>query len=178
MTLTSNPETDPSAPPTPRILVAFASRHGSTEEIARAIGDELTAAGITVDVRPVGDVDSLDGYDATIIGSAVYVGRWLADARQFVEHRIVDLCRRPVWLFSSGPVDDSVNPADVPPVRSVEAVARRIGARGHATFGGRVGPEMNGPMERWVLRGDWRDFGAIRLWARAIAEDITATVAA
>lgn len=157
----------------PRVLVVFASRHGSTREIAEAIGDVLRDADLSVDVLPMGEVVSLARYDAVVIGSAVYVGRWLADARAFVERRIMELSRRPVWLFSSGPVDESANGADVPPVRSVAAVAQRLAARGHATFGGRVGPDMTGPSERWVLRGDWRDFGAIRRWATGIADEIT-----
>lgn len=115
--------------------------------------------------------------DAFVIGSAVYVGRWMADARQFVERRLLGLARRPVWLFSSSPIDES-SQGNVPPVRSVAAVAQRLAARGYATFGGRVGTDMTGPLQRWILRGDWRDFGAIRQWATGIADEIAGSVAA
>jgi menaquinone-dependent protoporphyrinogen oxidase len=158
--------------PDPHVLVLFATRHGSTREIAETIGDELRAAGFRVDVMAVDQAVVLAQYDAVVIGSAVYVGRWLTDARRFVERRIADLTRRPVWLFSSGPVDGSANVGEVPPVRSVAAVAERLAARGHATFGGRVGAGMSGPTERWVIRGDWRDFGAVRRWAAGIAVEI------
>lgn len=178
MTIVPTPQQDESAMIGPRVLVAFASKHGSTREIAEVIGEVIAGAGLTVDVLPVDAVVSVRRYDAVVIGSAVYTGRWMGDARAFVEGRILDLARRPVWLFSSGPVDESAYDGDVPPVRSVAAVADRLGARGHATFGGRVGPEMTGPIERWILRGDWRDFGAIRRWAAGIADEVKRTLPA
>ena len=68
-----------------KVLVAVASRHGSTREIAQMIAGELRAAGVEPDVREVGTIASLDDYDAAVIGSAIYAGQWLPEARQFVE---------------------------------------------------------------------------------------------
>ena len=59
-----------------RVLVAYGSRHGSTAEIAEAIAATLREAGLAVDCRKAGEVDSLDGYDAVVLGSAVYMRRW------------------------------------------------------------------------------------------------------
>ena len=86
--------------------MASASRHGATREIAAAIAVELEDAGLEVDDRPVEEVEEIDGYDAVVLGSAVDVGKWLAPARRLAEERAEELSRRPVWLFSSGPVQE------------------------------------------------------------------------
>src|SRR3982751_2220686 len=97
-----------------RILVAYGTTSGSTGEIAEWIGEELRA-GFAVDVRPAGEVQDLDGYDAVVLGAAVYMAGWHQDARRFA-HRFADeLVRRPVWLFSSGPLDASAERTDVAP---------------------------------------------------------------
>ena len=96
-----------------RVLVTAASKHGATAEIARAIAEELTAAGVDA-VLPPADAHP-DGYDGVVLGSAVYAGRWFAPAREFVD-RHADTLRQPqVWLFSSGPVGAPPKP-DEPPV--------------------------------------------------------------
>ena len=63
-----------------KILIAVASRHGSTHEIAEALARELGTAGHTVDVKLVADSRTVEGYDAAVIGSAVYMGNWLQEA--------------------------------------------------------------------------------------------------
>ena len=73
----------------------------------------------------------------------------------------------PVWLFSSGPLGDSERPADIPAVRQVDALSRRIGARGHVTFGGCLRPDAPGFIARRMARtlgGDWRDPVAVDRW--------------
>jgi menaquinone-dependent protoporphyrinogen oxidase len=81
----------------------------------------------------------------------------------------------PVWFFSSGPLDDSATRRDIPPVHQVKALMRRVGARGHATFGGRLEPNPPGFVARMMakkLTGDWRDAGHVERWV----DDITATL--
>lgn len=85
-----------------KVLVATASRHGATDEIAAEIGGRLNDRGIDAEVVAVGDVTGLDGYDAVVLGSAVYMGRWLKEAREFVGAHGDQLRARPTWLFSSG----------------------------------------------------------------------------
>jgi menaquinone-dependent protoporphyrinogen oxidase len=97
---------------TVRILVSAASRHGSTAQIATRIGEALRTGlpdGAVVDVRDAAQVDDVTPYDAVVLGSAVYMGRWLPDARDAVA-RIMSHPPRPVWLFSSGPVGDPPKP--------------------------------------------------------------------
>ena len=96
-----------------RVLVAAASRHESTQEIAEAIAATMTDRGIEAAAVPVEQVASLDGFDAVVLGSAVYMGRWLGEARRFARLHASELCRLPVWLFSSGPVGPADHP--VPP---------------------------------------------------------------
>jgi len=161
-----------------RILVTAASRHGSTGEIAQELGKALRGAlpGMGVDVVPLTRVGSFDGYDAVVLGSAVYFGRWLDEARWQVTAHADALRERPVWLFSSGPVGDTTVP-DAEPVDGAE-LARAVGAREHRVFAGRLLREDLGLRERLAVGmvhapdGDFRDWAAIRAWADRIAADL------
>lgn len=166
-----------------KTLVAFASKHGSTAEIAQAIGAALTEMGVAADVRPAREVGSLAPYSAVIVGSVVQMGRWQGDAIDFLKRFERDLAARPTWLFSSGPTGGSpegdvavaraaASPDAIPAPKDVAQRAARIGARGHATFPGKVGPEVGGIFARWVPKGDWRDFDAIKAWARGIGAEL------
>ena len=111
-----------------RILVAVATRHGATREIAEhlasSLGSALTDVGAAsdVEVRDVALVGSLDGFDAVVLGSSVHQGHWLEPARTFAESFSDDLKWLPVWLFSNGSAGDD------------DDLVRRLGARGHRTF--------------------------------------------
>jgi menaquinone-dependent protoporphyrinogen oxidase len=120
-----------------RILVACASRHGSTAEIAAEIADVLRRdiPGAAVDLRDAVQAGEVAGYDAAVIGSAVYMGRWLPAARDLVEGHREALSAMPVWLFSSGPIGDPSVPVDE--LAAVMALGTAIGARGHRMFGER-----------------------------------------
>jgi menaquinone-dependent protoporphyrinogen oxidase len=96
-----------------KVLVTAATKYGATAEIAQAIGDALRDHGLDPTVIPPQQVDSLDGYDAVVLGSAVYAGHWLKPARELVD-RAGHLADRPVWLFSSGPVGDPPKPEEDP----------------------------------------------------------------
>src|SRR5947209_19655027 len=87
-----------------KVLIAVASKHGSTREIAEAIAEELRQAASTVDLHEVEMVDTLIGYDAVILGSAIYAGNWLPEARHFAEQHPVLLAQVPLRVFSSGPL--------------------------------------------------------------------------
>ena len=93
-----------------RILVAYASKYGSTMEIARKVGDVLTTAGLKVDVGAAEKVTDLTPYDAVVLGSAVYAGTWRQEAVKFLEDYKASLTRIPVWLFSSGPMGEGLVP--------------------------------------------------------------------
>jgi menaquinone-dependent protoporphyrinogen oxidase len=155
-----------------KILVAAASKHGSTAEIADAIAHQLAAAGHDVDVREPELVRALDGVEAVVLGSAVYAGHWLKEAREFSMRLAPDLATRPVWLFSSGPIGNPASPAE----DSVDAAValETTGAREHRTFAGRIDKDRLSFGERAIVRalhaavGDFRDWDEIARWTRSI----------
>ena len=98
-----------------RVLVTWGSKRGGTAEIASTISDELKAVGVEVALMPASDVRDLRGYDAAIIGGALYANRWHRDAGRLVTRHIAGLRRIPVWLFSSGPLNASADRFDIPP---------------------------------------------------------------
>ncbi len=162
-----------------RVLVTAASRHGATHEIASAIGDGLSRRGVEADARPLEELAELDGYDAYVIGSAVYVGRWLATAREFVETHAELLAARPVWMFSSGPLGppDALKPEGDPV--DADDMVQAAGAVAHRIFAGRLDKSLLGLGEKAVVvavrapEGDFRDWDAIDGWAGEIAEQLS-----
>jgi menaquinone-dependent protoporphyrinogen oxidase len=164
-----------------RILVTAASRHGSTAEIATELGKRLRGAlpDAGVDVLPMDRLGSIDGYDTVVLGSAVYFGRWLEEAREQVGTHLETLRGLSVWLFSSGPVGDP----SVPDTESTDAVefTATIGARDHMVFPGALHRDLLGVREKIAVRlvrtadGDYRDWPAVRAWADRIAADLTLT---
>ena len=161
-----------------KVLVCTASKHGSTKEIAEAIGRRLTEAGLSVDVNDVEEVNDLTGYDAVILGSAVYMGNWLQSARQFVTEHAGELAARPTWLFSSGPTGDPPRPAPERAV-SIDAVTATITPKDHRLFPGKLDPHQLSFPERAVVlavrgaEGDYRDWEEIAGWAADIAAVLT-----
>ena len=163
---------------TTEALVAFATKYGSTAEIATAIGDTLRASGTDTEVRAARDVNDVGPYDVVILGSGVYMNRWHGEAVGFAKRFANDLRERSTWFFSSGPTGGTpkaeaakveVLAAQGPPPGQAGKLAEWIGIRGHATFGGKVGANMGGIFTRWIPKGDWRDFAAISEWTSAIA---------
>ena len=167
-----------------RVLVTAASRHGATHEIAAAIADGLNRRGLAADVRPAESLASLDGYDAFVIGSAVYVGRWLDPARSLVEDNAGALADAPVWLFSSGPLGppDDLKPEGDPV--DVAGLMEKTGAAGHRVFAGRLDRGLLSFGEKAVVvavrapEGDFRDWDAIDAFAGEIAAALTAAPSA
>jgi menaquinone-dependent protoporphyrinogen oxidase len=159
-----------------RVLVAVASRHGSTREIGEAIAEVLVTSGFDVEMADPDDVENVEHFEAVVLGSSVYVGRWAAAARAFVDRFAGRLAQRPVWLFSSGPVGDPPAPLGDP--EEVAAIMRRMGARGHKTFAGRLDRGGLALAERAVValvqaeQGDFRAWPEVEDWAARIAEDL------
>ncbi|MGC8874478.1 MAG: flavodoxin domain-containing protein [Chloroflexia bacterium] len=161
-----------------RVLVAYATRYGATAEIAEQIGRVLREAGLQVDVLPMAQVDNVEPYDAVVLGSAVYIGKWLREASAFLKAKADLLAERPVWLFSSGPTGEGDPVALLKGWRFPEGLrelVERTRPRDVAVFHGRLDPERLRFGARWIIRriqaptGDFRDWGAIERWARGIA---------
>lgn len=155
-----------------RVLITWGSKRGGTEGIARMLGEALEAEGIEVAMVAAGDVRDLAGFEAVVVGGALYANRWHRAARRFVHRHVAALRRVPVWMFSSGPLDDSADRGVIPPTTDVAALMERVGALGHATFGGRLAPDASGFPARAMARthgGDWRNRERIRTWASDLA---------
>ena len=156
-----------------KVLVSAASRHGSTEEIAQVIAGILARSDLEVDVLPPDQVERIDGYDAVVLGSAVYAGHWLAPAKAFVERHEAELRERPVFLFSSGPLGVPPRPIEDP----VDAgpIEAATGAIDHQVFGGRLMRSRLSMPSRVAIAfvqapdGDFRPWDDIGDWATAIA---------
>lgn len=166
---------------TKHILVTFGSKHGGTEGIAAEIAAVLRTEGHDVQLRRASEVTDVSGYDGVVIGGGLYMLRWTREARRFVHRHARALRERPVWMFSSGPLDASASEHVLPLTSSVTRLLMKIGARGHATFGGRLPADVRGFPAAQMARshaGDWRDWQQIRTWAKHVATDFaTAHVA-
>jgi menaquinone-dependent protoporphyrinogen oxidase len=166
-----------------KTLVAVASKHGSTFEIAEAIGRALAAEGVANEVRPVDEVTKLDGYDAVVLGSAVYMGSWMDPALVFAANHTARLTGMPVWLFSSGPIGSPPHPTEEHAVTVADVIAM-TGARGHQLFSGRLDRHSLGFGERALAigvrapEGDFRDWDAIAEWGHSLGKELLALVPA
>jgi menaquinone-dependent protoporphyrinogen oxidase len=159
------------------VLVAYASKHGATAEIAEAIAEELRHAGLSVECLPAAEVNRLEEYEAVVIGSAVYMKRWRPEARRLLKRGAKALAGRPFWMFSSGPCGEKPDPSWSEPARTVKR-AEQLGVRDHVVFGGRLPLEPSNFMERSMVENcppesrDLRDWDAIRDWAKSIASQL------
>ena len=174
----------PDAPPSPmRVVVAYASAHGSTREIAEHIGQVLRANGIPAEVRSIDQAWSPEPYDAAIIGSAIHNQAWLPAAAAFMRDHADELARRQVWLFSVGMPGALAWPFRKLAMREgpvVSAPFLQVGrSRGHKLFTGVVRPDQMSSLGRMAFRavggrfGDFRDWEEIDAWADAIADDLS-----
>jgi menaquinone-dependent protoporphyrinogen oxidase len=122
----------------------------------------------------MGEAHGLEGHEALVIGSAVYLGSWRKEALAFLDQYAEALNRVPVWLFSSGPT------ASDPMDRALSDRQRRrldaVGARDHHLFRGALDPEHLGFLERKAVKaakqplGDFRDWTDVKRWADAVAD--------
>jgi menaquinone-dependent protoporphyrinogen oxidase len=160
---------------TARILVAYASKLGSTGEVAQAIGEQLTARGYVADVMRVGDVQDVAPYAFLLLGSAVRMGRWLPEAINFLEQKAGFFAGKFVSYFTvcmtmqeDTPENRARAQAITGPVRAIREPAAE------AFFGGRMDYSKLSLLEQTILRakkspeGDFRDWDAIRAWGQQI----------
>jgi menaquinone-dependent protoporphyrinogen oxidase len=169
-----------------KALVAFASKHGSTKEIADYIAKTLEQHQIQTDVLYVGAVMHLTDYDAVIIGSAVYAGQWRPEAAQFIKVRTDILAEKRIWLFSSGPTGHG-NATDLlggflfP--ENLEYHRNKINPVDTAVFHGNLDLTKLTLAELMIVNsyggplGDYRQWDKIKAWADSIAATLAETQA-
>jgi menaquinone-dependent protoporphyrinogen oxidase len=160
-----------------KVLVTAASLHGSTEDVAAAIARVLRLRGLDAEDAPLADVHDPTPYDAFVVGSAVYAGRWLPAATAIVERFSARLSGRPVWLFSSGPIGSPSTLVEDADLATIMATTR---AREHRVFAGRNDQQDLSTSELALVRahhvpeGDYRDWAGITEWATEIADSLAA----
>ena len=164
-----------------RVLVAYATKYSATAEIAEKIGEVLREAGLEADVLPADRATDLAAYQAVILGSAVYIGRWRKEAVKFLQANEQALTEKPVWLFSSGPTGEG-DPVELLQgwrlPKSLQPLADHVQVRDIAVFHGATDVNKLNFIEKWMLKnvkapvGDFRDWEAITAWATAIADEL------
>jgi menaquinone-dependent protoporphyrinogen oxidase len=162
-----------------RVLVAYATKYGATQEIAEKIGEIINAAGLPADVQAAKNVNDLTPYGAVVLGSAVYIGGWRKPAAKFLKENAAALKEREVWIFSSGPVGEG-DPIDLLDgwrlPGKLEPVVENIQPHDVVVFHGAVFETKMNFIEKWMMKnmdspvGDFRDWEAIAAWAQSIAE--------
>lgn len=156
------------------ILVAYATKHGSTKEIAESIGATLEKAGLTVTIHDMATDLANTQFDAYVIGSAVYAGNWMATAKTFIANRKDQLTTKPVWLFSSGTIGNPPRPNEDDAVK-IDDLLAAIQPQDHRLFTGNLDKSKLNLAERTLIRainiqyGDFRNWYDITAWASDIA---------
>ena len=168
----------------PRVLVAYATRAGSTRGIAERIAATLRDAGLRVWLSCADAQLAAGAYDAVVLGSPVLDQRWLPDAEAFVAHNRDALARCPVWLFSAGTFGDRKPVIGRLMRREPENIGElleTIGPRDYRVFAGVIDRAQWPPPSRLFFHllggrfGDNRDWPDIEAWARGIATDLQST---
>ncbi|MGO9318061.1 MAG: flavodoxin domain-containing protein [Terracidiphilus sp.] len=171
-----------------RVLVAYASRYGATQGIAERIAATFRLQGVEATVESVLQAGDPAGYDAAVIGSAIYMLHWMKQATKFVRRNSKALANRPVWLFSSGPLGAKAQDAqgrDLCEILEPKEIAEFKGTvkpREHKVFFGGMEPAKLGFWHRLIYKvpanrdgaifpqGDFRNWAAIDAWAGSIAQ--------
>jgi menaquinone-dependent protoporphyrinogen oxidase len=154
-----------------RTLVAYATKRGSTSEVAAAIAEAFAERGLDVDLRAAGEVEDLHGYDAVVLGGALYVGRWHADARDFLRRHRAALAGLPLAVFGMGPLTLELGDVEGSRKQLQRALARapELHPVSVGVFGGVVDPStLHFPFKK-MPASDARDWDAIEAWAGEVA---------
>ena len=160
-----------------RILVAYATRNGSTAEIAQVIGRELVATGHTADITEIKTVSTLTGYTAIVIGGPLYMGSVDSAVGKFVEKNREHLLKLPVAAFVVGLAPK--NPDSGAVETAMTALRKSLGPVtpvSSVLFAGKLDPKKLSFIQRKMTElvkspiGDFRDWDAIAAWARELTE--------
>jgi menaquinone-dependent protoporphyrinogen oxidase len=168
------------------VLVAYASAHGSTAEMAAFIADRLRERYFEVTVASVEEVQTLDGFDAFVLGSAIHGGMWLTPMGQFIDRFNAEFAGRPTFLFMSCiRVLEPDGPQHVVQHYVNYDALRSLNLREVKPFAGKLEMSAIDWDERWTLAArydgsaapgsfnrDFRDWNAIRAWADKVADSL------
>ncbi len=160
---------------TKSILLAYATRYGSTQEVAEAITATLREDGLRVDILPMQDVENLDKYGAVVLGAPIYNARWHPEALKFLSQHQQTLEQRPVAIFALGPLSTS----DAAMARSRSQLDKELEKYlwlkpvAVEMFVGKSDPAKMGIFDRLFSKAsDHRDWKAVRAWANYLATQL------
>ena len=156
------------------LLIAHASKHGSTQEVAEEIARRLRMARLEVELRPATDVEDVTPYEGVVLGGALYFGRWHQDAARFLAKHGHELAKRPSGIFALGPRTAYAEGLTESRAQLDKALAKVLGVepRSVAVFGGVVDPaKLRFPLSR-VPASDARNWDAIDEWADGLASSL------
>ncbi len=163
-----------------KTLVGYATKYGSTQEVASFIADVLRETGRDVTLQELREVKSLEGFDAVVIGAPFYMFKWLKDARKFLSRHQGALSKMPSAVFALGPTDASETPENKPDVfeQLDKALAEFpwLEPVDQALFGGKFDPALlKFPMSLFMGKmpvSDIRNWDRIRAWAEGVSRKL------
>jgi menaquinone-dependent protoporphyrinogen oxidase len=161
-----------------KILVAFATRYGSTKEIAEFIAAILREEGIDADSKNMLDIKDIDSYDFVIAGSSIQMGKWLPEAREFMQIHKNYLKKMPLFVFSCG---ITLNKQDENVTRkalfATDEIQQYVNPKEIGLFAGKLEEKILCDSDRELIilakpdYGDFRNFDTIRSWIKTIRTD-------
>ena len=163
-----------------KILVGYATKYGSTQEVASFIADELRESGKQVDLCELRSVKSLEGYSAAVIGAPFYMFKWLKDARKFLSRHQGALEKMPVAVFALGPTDmtedEKNNPETYKQLDKALESYPWLKPVDQKLFGGKLDPQsLKFPFNIFMGQmpaNDLRDWDAIKGWAESLVNKL------
>lgn len=161
-----------------KILIAYASKYGSTKEVAEKVSGRLSAIGWQPTLEELKNVKSISGYDALILGAALYMYKWHKDAMNFIKKFQKELEELPVAVFALGPVKDPIDKEEWKNSRDQldKALAQYNWFKPIDTklFGGKFDPNALGSFMKFFAgkepQSDIRDWKEIEKWSREIGK--------
>ncbi len=163
------------------ILVAYATRYGSTQEVAEAVAATLRERGIAVDIQPMREVRTLEEYQAIVLGAPLYMFRWHKDALHFLSCHRAALMARPVAVFALGPLHNEEKEYQETRKQLDKELAKFpwLAPAAITIFGGKFDPEKLTfpynmiPALKKMPASDVRNWAAIRVWSNDLAEQFS-----
>jgi menaquinone-dependent protoporphyrinogen oxidase len=170
------------------VLIAYATVHGSTAQVASFVGDVLSSKGLDVHVANAKEVLSVKDYDALILGSPIHSGAWLPEITAFIEGFNEEWATKPVYMWVNCiRVLEQFGEEHARDYYLNSELLKLLDVRQVAVFPGKLDLEATDWQERWTLAarydghtwpsgfdGDFRDWDKVRTWAGEIAEELLA----
>jgi menaquinone-dependent protoporphyrinogen oxidase len=163
------------------VLVLYASKHGATKQIAEQVWRTLRENGLHTELREADEAPDPAGYQAVVLGTAIYIGQWRSEASDWLQRHQASLSKMPLWIFASGPTGEG-DPVELLKGETVpqkmQALMSVLKPREIRVFHGVLRPEEMNVLERITIKmvkaplGDFRDWKAIENWALDIAQNL------